>query len=496
MLVNDKIAKKFALLTLDLSVKTAMEAHNYLKTHKKINGYYKYPIRQVVFPKGDPKYTELIDKIPFLSFDIPKYEMKDFPKDLVQYSAIFRGYEKDCIDCSVIGGFDELFDFINSNEELKKMFTNSIEESVQRSMIKNFITEIVERYLHVSKADCNIPADLEEQLKPYVSEKIIRYISDKLYIDILIPICLVTFEEDIIQLSDRIEIKKIPNDIQKARQQACTYESSNEDWVAACATHMIVLHNYCFTNSENLSISKMTHDYNAYPIQEIDNVISTIKVVTGYSLGYAQILSFPLDWITDFCADLVPLYGAKSHFINSKETEKFWMNINIKVISKEQSSKIQEMYKNVLLCNKGCNQRRLSFALNRFNRCTLRNEVDDMTTDAAIGLEALLADGTKGEITYTIANRICVVFAHQKNSVYTTLNCREIMKEIYNYRSAIVHGRALKDKEKYYIIDDKKFEVPRIAVDFLRYSILFLTENQDYFESRKFDEYIDKAMVK
>ena len=37
----------------------------------------------------------------------------------------------------------------------------------------------------------------------------------------------------------------------------------------------------------------------------------------------------------------------------------------------------------------------LIFALNRFNRCMLRNEVDDMATDATIGIEALIAGGTK-----------------------------------------------------------------------------------------------------
>ena len=39
------------------------------------------------------------------------------------------------------------------------------------------------------------------------------------------------------------------DEIQKSRQQACPYEVSKEDWVAACATHMIVLHNYHFKNT-------------------------------------------------------------------------------------------------------------------------------------------------------------------------------------------------------------------------------------------------------
>ena len=124
----------------------------------------------------------------------------------------------------------------------------------------------------------------------------------------------------------------------------------------------------------------------------------------------------------------------------------------------------------------------------------LRNEVDDMATDATIGIEALIAGGTKGEITYTISNRIPVIFAHEHNELYTPTNCRSIMKTIYNYRSKIVHGGKLKDKDKYFEINGKKFDVSNIAVAFLRYSLLFVLEHQEFLDAKKFDEYIDSIM--
>ena len=65
------------------------------------------------------------------------------------------------------------------------------------------------------------------------------------------------------------------------------------------------------------------------------------------------------------------------------------------------------------------------------------------------------------------------------------------MKKIYDYRSKIVHGGKLKEKDKFVEINGIKYDVPKIAVDFLRYSLLFMTEHQEFLDAKKFDEYID-----
>jgi hypothetical protein len=126
----------------------------------------------------------------------------------------------------------------------------------------------------------------------------------------------------------------------------------------------------------------------------------------------------------------------------------------------------------------------------------LRDENDDMAIDATIGLEALLSGGTKGEITYTISNRIPVVFAHEHNDLYTPKVCRAIMKRIYNYRSKIVHGETMKEKDKYYEINDSKVGIEKIAVDFLRYTLLFVLHNPEYLDAKKFDEFIDLTVFR
>lgn len=491
MPIDTEVAKTLFSLSLNLAKETAIQAHNYLGSHNRIVGYCKYPTRHVIFPKDNPEYSRFYEELPYLIYDIPRYELKDFPEDRIQYGAIFNGYSNDRINITLLDGYSQLFDYIDQNLELKKLMLEDDKPSSLEYKVKSIISGIVERYLYSINASQDIPDDLEEKLQPFVAEKILRYISPQLNINIYIPVCLATFEDDIISLSDRVEIIRIPDDIQKSRQQACSYETNNEDWVASCATHMIVLHNYHFENDKYISINTVTRNYHAYPLQVIDEVMAIIRTVTGYTIGYEQILCCPIDWIDGFCADLTALYGAKSHSVNAKEIDKMWMQLPVNKISSEQALEVKKLYEVALSSDGDKSKGNLAFALKRLNRCMLRDEDDDMAIDATIGLEALLSGGAKTEITYTISNRIPIVFAHERSDFYTSKNCRAIMKKIYNYRSKIVHGDTVKEKDKYHELNGSKIAVEKIAVDFLRYTLLFVLHNPKYLDAKRFDEFID-----
>ena len=130
----------------------------------------------------------------------------------------------------------------------------------------------------------------------------------------------------------------------------------------------------------------------------------------------------------------------------------------------------------------------------RFNRCMLRDEIDDMTTDACIGIEALLARGTKGEISYTISNRFPVILSKVDSSDYLPQDGRKFVKKIYNLRSRIVHGDVLKDKDTYVVSGETKLYVPKLAVDFLRMSIVFMIKNPQYLEDEEIEKYLDSLI--
>ena len=69
--------------------------------------------------RNSPSYLK---KIPYLTYDIPQnIKMNDFPKESILYSAIFRGYANDCLDCTTLDEFNALVEYIDSTPELRKL---------------------------------------------------------------------------------------------------------------------------------------------------------------------------------------------------------------------------------------------------------------------------------------------------------------------------------------------------------------------------------------
>lgn len=492
MLLADEIIEELLKLTTNLTKEVAISAHKYIGNNNSIRGFDKYPIKDDFFNKTE-ELAKLYETVPMLIYNIPRYELKDFPVDKIQYGAIFYSFFDGRIDVSKINGFDDLYNYIITTKDLRNAFFG--DQDVSEGTLEKIISGIVERYLYSINATDTIPNDLDLRIRPFIAEKLLRYISDKLKIDIYIPICLATFEDEIITLSNNIEITKIPEDVQKSRKHTCTYSSYFEDSVASCATHMIVIHDYYFDNKEWFSINSATTKYTSYPLNVIDNIMAIIRIVTGYSIGYQQILSKPISWIDSSFADLIPLYGAKTHFVNPKEYEKNWLSLPVEYINSQQIKEIKALYEVISTLNENSKNNKLFFAMNRLNRCLLRDKTDDAVIDATIGLEALLSGGTKGEITYTISNRIPVIFTQVDGSIYPINECRTIMKKIYNYRSMIVHGGIIKDKDKKYAINNIDFPIEQVAVDFLRYTLLFIIKNINFLDASEFDKYIDKMIL-
>lgn len=369
-----------------------------------------------------------------------------------------------------------------------RLFTDKAELSDY--IIRGIVSDIVERYLFITNATEIIPDDMEELIKPYVAERLLFYLEETLYFDIGIPICLATFAKDAIKIDENVEIIRIPEQLQKARQIICKYEVAKEDWIAACATHMIVLHNYNYKKDGDYSFDSIMQDYTCYPLEKIDEIFGMIRVATGYHIGYEHIFCIPKDWIYETIADLNAIYGAKSHFVNPKFVKMNWVNLPVSFVTEAQCDEIASLYESYKN-----NVKKLKFPIMRFNRCMLRDEVDDMTTDACIGLESLLAGSTHTEITNAIASRIPLVFSKVGNPEYLATNGRGYMKKIYNLRSRIVHGDELKDKDIYIGSGENRIYIPKMAVDFLRLTLLFMIKNPTYLKVEEIDAYIDSLVL-
>ena len=386
MAVTDEQALKLFNDIKDVCLDIIKDAHEFIKTHDlEKNTYYtdKYPGLSTDFFYDD-KYFKEEDrqKIPFLKYKIPKYEMKQYPKDKKYYSLIFETYRTEHINLKDYKKIEKINDWINSETDILKLFTKK--DKLSEYTIRGVVDDIVERYLYVTNATEKIPDDIDEMIKPYVAQRLLFYLENTLYFDICIPICLATFCKEI-KLDENVEIIRISEELQKARQIKCKYEIATEDWLAACATHMIVLHNYSYSKDEENSGISLLQDYSSYPLEKIDEIMGIVRLATGYEIGYEHIFCVPQDWIHETTADLAAVYGAKSHFVNHKYIKSNWINLPVSYVSEEQCDDIVALYDGYQK-----NEKRLKFSLMRYNRCVLREELDDITTDACIGLESLL----------------------------------------------------------------------------------------------------------
>lgn len=491
MSVTDEQILKLFTDIKEVCIDVIQDAHIFIETHELKGDLFfgdKYPGLWTDIFYDDKYYEEVREKIPVLKYKIPKYAMRSYPEDKKYYSAIFKAYRTEYVDLKKYERIDEIIKWINSEKEILKFFTD--DEKVSDYVIRGVVNDIVERYLYMTNATEEIPDDIEAVLKPFVAERLLFYLEDTLCFDICIPICLATFEQEM-KLDDNVEIKRISDELQRARQVALKYEVAKEDWVAACATHMIVLQGYNYEKREGLTFNSVMQNYSCYPLEKIDEIMGMIRVATGYEVGYEHIFCIPKGWIYETTADLCAVYGAKSHFINPKFLEMDWMNLPISYVTEEQCNSIGILYNKYME-----NSKKLKFSLMRFNRCMLRDEVDDMTTDACIGLESLLAGGTHSEITNAIASRMPFVLSKSRDAKYLPTNGRMYMKKIYNLRSRIVHGDELKDKDIYIGAEEDKIYIPRMAVDFLRIVLMFMIKNPQYMKVEEIDTYVDLLVSK
>lgn len=126
MIIKQETAEMIVKSFSSLSKNIAIEAHAYLASQPKPIGYCKYPILQPKIECSDPETQKSIDEIPYIKYNISRYELRDFPKDRVLYSAIFDGYGKNTIDILEKSEFKMLVKTILENDELKRCFFEDV----------------------------------------------------------------------------------------------------------------------------------------------------------------------------------------------------------------------------------------------------------------------------------------------------------------------------------------------------------------------------------
>jgi hypothetical protein len=108
--------------------------------------------------------------------------------------------------------------------------------------------------------------------------------------------------------------------------------------------------------------------------------------------------------------------------------------------------------------------------------------------DATIGLEALCSDGSAQEINYKLRLRIAALLQLSEEE-YDPIKVFDTVRNIYKYRSAVIHGKGKLDKVRE-ITSEASPPIPTIskAIEYLREILKVLIHNPEYLDTEKLDE--------
>jgi Apea-like HEPN len=350
--------------------------------------------------------------------------------------------------------------------------------------IKSHILDLISRAIHVYGEENEL--DESQFLKIYNPLEN-RVMNQELYFDIYVPILFTKFEiEEEYIISDTISIVKMEDVFQKSRSEIISYSESIPDSVLMSATHALKLQNYFFENKNTWLCYSMFDDLNSYPLDEINAFFNALRINNDILVGYAQIIGRPLKWVEKYKANLMYLKGVATRSYPTEFNNYYWNRDEFPTINKKSLDSIKNLFQ--IIKEEG--NKKISLACARLENSFYRNNEGDKVIDLVIGLESLLSDNEKGEITYKLSLRAAYLLqlsslGESKSSIFNN------MKAIYSCRSAIVHGQ--KNIEKKRFVKDSQGNqklVLDVAYTYLKECVKVLASYPQFLDATEIDKKI------
>ncbi|RZK25267.1 MAG: hypothetical protein EOO43_05960 [Flavobacterium sp.] len=286
----------------------------------------------------------------------------------------------------------------------------------------------------------------------------------------------VQFENDYFELQPGIAIRKISDEIQRARWKKKAYSPAILESVMVSATHELVLQNYNYKKPSNFFHGPF-EDAKIYPHPLIEKFFTTLKIATDFTSGYAQLLIHPIEWADRYDGDILSIKGTSVRNYPSYFDDYYWNLEVYPIVTESQLAELKRLFEGVIKSEKN----QIAFALKRFYKSTLRAEEEDIIVDLIIALEMLLSDSEKSEITHKLALRISALLSLYQPDKYDALTVFANVKKIYAYRSSIVHGsQKTKQKKEIQIADNTSIPIVNLSNEYLRAILSILIHEPKY----------------
>ncbi|MEH7038591.1 hypothetical protein [Bacillus pseudomycoides] len=406
---------------------------------------------------------------------------------VIDYETYFKAnsnLDNDKIDLTKFAEYIELKNLILQCENYIEIYSLDDEDKfgILDFSILNQVIDLISKVIHEFGEENTLTK--EKLIKLYQPLEN-RVLFEDLHMDIYIPILFTKFEVKEHKLTDSISIVEMSEVFQKSRSEIESFSEGIPGPVLMSATHALKLDNYSIKNMNTWTSHSTFSNFDAYPLEKINAFFNTLRI-NNILTGYAQIISSPINWTERYTADLMDLKGISVRMYPVEFNNYYWNKDNFPTIDEVRLKEIQVVFKELVEKD----YKKIDLACSRLENSLYRKDEGDKIIDIVIGLESLLSDNEKGEITYKLSLRAAYLlqFSSLEDSKLDVFNN---MKAIYAYRSAIVHGQnQSKLERKRYIknVEGNKKLVLEVAESYLKECIKVLIHKPEFLDATVIDK--------
>ena len=265
--------------------------------------------------------------------------------------------------------------------------------------------------------------------------------------------------------------------------------------VAGAATHAFLFKNISFDNVDSDSIYNTLSDIDFYKniINEINFLFACLRIVCKVETGYCQLIARPIDWQSDFKADLIETFVISDKKYPTHFEDSGW-NKKYSLVDEKKCEEIKFLYNALRSSDNAFN---CDLAVQRLNKASLNSPDDDAIIDTAIALESLLiSSDAHGEINYKLATRVLLLHKFFPFPGFTPEGIISLCKKIYAFRSVIVHGNTKKVNNLRVVgIDGNNELTVVVAIRLLQHVIQVRTSNKQISKAEDIDKLLFQLIV-
>jgi hypothetical protein len=355
-----------------------------------------------------------------------------------------------------------LLDYVRGRDELRDRLAPGPDVPSGDLVVRMIEFEAAELPLSLLDRSRSIGANSDDGLLPLYLERERAWLLDPLPFEYVIPMVLSALDiDETLDIDGNIRLERLNDPTQAARATATSHLlSSVPDALIGAATHAIVLGGRELPNPGPGRRHFGDVDEQS-PFVDADFVCEALRIVTHIDVGYAQVLRRPLGWADDWKYNLPALTQVTTlrrypeHFDNYG-----WLRSPNSI-----PRQTLDLLPTVVAALRSADPN-IRLASRRLSLAALRDNDDDRTVDACIGLEALLGEG-RDELRHRISLRAATALATRPDEPANPDAVYTAMKKVYDHRSAVVHG-ASGDRSRDIRLGERTYTADTVAIMLLR----------------------------